>query len=47
MLAPMPKKAFIDIDEICGSVSYLASDSAKNMTGQTMVLGWWLGSEII
>lgn len=42
MLAPMPKKAFIDIEEICGSVSYLASDSAKNMTGQTMVLdgGW-------
>jgi 3-hydroxybutyrate dehydrogenase len=42
MLAPMPKKAFIDIEEICGSVSYLASDVAKNMTGQTMVLdgGW-------
>ena len=42
MLAPMPKKAFIDIEEICGSVSYLASDLAKNMTGQTMVLdgGW-------
>lgn len=42
MLAPMPKKAFIDIDEICGSVTYLASDVAKNMTGQTMVLdgGW-------
>lgn len=42
MLAPMPKKAFIDIEEICGSVSYLASDVAKNMTGQTIVLdgGW-------
>ncbi len=42
MLAPMPKKSFIDIEEICGSVSYLASDVAKNMTGQTMVLdgGW-------
>jgi 3-hydroxybutyrate dehydrogenase len=42
MLAPMPKTAFIDIEEICGSVSYLASDVAKNMTGQTMVLdgGW-------
>lgn len=42
MLAPMPKKSFIDIEEICGSVSYLASDLAKNMTGQTMVLdgGW-------
>ena len=42
MLAPMPKKAFIDIEEICGSVSYLASDIAKNITGQTMVLdgGW-------
>jgi 3-hydroxybutyrate dehydrogenase len=42
MLAPMPKKAFIDIEEICGSVTFLASDVAKNMTGQTMVLdgGW-------
>lgn len=42
MLAPMPKKTFIDIEEICGSVTYLASDVAKNMTGQTMVLdgGW-------
>lgn len=42
MLAPMPKKAFIDVAEICGSVTYLASDLAKNMTGQTMVLdgGW-------
>lgn len=42
MLAPMPKKSFIDIEEICGSVTYLASDLAKNITGQTMVLdgGW-------
>ncbi|MBA6329227.1 3-hydroxybutyrate dehydrogenase [Colwellia sp. MB02u-6] len=42
MLAPMPKKAFIDIEEICASVTYLASELAKNMTGQTMVLdgGW-------
>lgn len=42
MLAPMPKKVFIDIEEICASVTYLASDLGKNMTGQTMVLdgGW-------
>lgn len=42
MLAPMPKTAFIDIKEICGSVSYVVSDLARNMTGQTIVLdgGW-------
>lgn len=42
MLEPMPKKAFIGMDELLGSVNFLVSDAAKNMTGQTLVLdgGW-------
>ena len=42
MLEPMPKKQFIDISEIAGTVAFLASPAAKNITGQTMVLdgGW-------
>ncbi len=42
MLAPMPKKSFIDLTEICGSVAFLLSPAARNMTGQTLTLdgGW-------
>ncbi len=42
MLAPMPKKAFITIEEIAGTVRFLMSPEARNMTGQTLVLdgGW-------
>ena len=42
MLEPMPKKSFIDIDEIAETVCFLVSDAAKNMTGQALVLdgGW-------
>lgn len=42
MLEPMPKKAFIDIEEIAATVCYLADKKAKNMTGQALVLdgGW-------
>ncbi len=42
MLAPMPKKSFIDTQEIADTVSYLISPAARNMTGQTIVLdgGW-------
>lgn len=42
MLAPMPKKAFIDMEEIAATVQFLASKAAKNMTGQALVLdgGW-------
>ncbi|GAA6205046.1 MULTISPECIES: 3-hydroxybutyrate dehydrogenase [Thalassotalea] len=42
MLEPMPKKSFIDIDEICATVCFLASKEARNMTGQALVLdgGW-------
>jgi 3-hydroxybutyrate dehydrogenase len=42
MLAPMPKKAFIDVDEIFHSVQFLVAPLAKNITGQTIVIdgGW-------
>lgn len=42
MLEPMPKKAFIEMSELCASVGFLLSDAARNMTGQTLVLdgGW-------
>ncbi len=42
MLQPMPKKAFIGMDELLGNVEFLMSDSAKNITGQNIVLdgGW-------
>jgi 3-hydroxybutyrate dehydrogenase len=42
MLQPMPKRAFITIEEISGAVTFLLSDSARNITGQTIVIdgGW-------
>jgi 3-hydroxybutyrate dehydrogenase len=42
MLEPMPKKQFISLEELCGTVDYLASDAARSMTAQTVVLdgGW-------
>ena len=42
MLEPMPKKSFIDIEEIAATVAFLASPEARNMTGQALVLdgGW-------
>ncbi|WP_018983887.1 3-hydroxybutyrate dehydrogenase [Salinimonas chungwhensis] len=42
MLKPMPKKAFISIEELAGTARFLMSDSARNITAQTMVLdgGW-------
>jgi 3-hydroxybutyrate dehydrogenase len=42
MLEPMPKKSFIDMDELVGAVSYLMDDVSRNMTGQQLVLdgGW-------
>lgn len=42
MLKPMPKKAFVTTEEIAGAVRYLASDIARNITGQTIVIdgGW-------
>lgn len=42
MLEPMPKKAFIGMDELVGAALYLSSDVAKNLTGQALVIdgGW-------
>lgn len=42
MLEPMPKKAFIDIQELADTAAFLMSDSARNITGQTLILdgGW-------
>jgi len=42
MLEPMPKKQFISLEELADTASFLMSDSARNITGQTMILdgGW-------
>ena len=42
MLAPMPQKAFIGVDEIAATAAFLCSDAARHMTAQTLVLdgGW-------
>lgn len=42
MLKPMPKARFISIDEIAGTIEFLASHAARNITGQSIVLdgGW-------
>ena len=42
MLRPMPKARFIEMDEIAGTIDFLASDTARNITGQCVVIdgGW-------
>jgi 3-hydroxybutyrate dehydrogenase len=42
MLKPMPKRQFISTDELIGSVEFLLSPAARNITGQCLVLdgGW-------
>lgn len=42
MLAPMPKKAFIGIDELAEITAFLLTPAARNITGQTVVVdgGW-------
>ena len=42
MLKPMPKKSFIAVEELAGTVAFLASDHARNITAQTIALdgGW-------
>ncbi|GAC12944.1 3-hydroxybutyrate dehydrogenase [Aliiglaciecola lipolytica] len=42
MLEPMPKKAFIEIEELASSAAFLISDAAKNITAQALVIdgGW-------
>ena len=42
MLAPMPKKAFIGLDEIHHTVAFLMADAARNITAQAIAIdgGW-------
>jgi len=42
MLAPMPKKAFITVEELAETAVFLISPAARNMTAQTLILdgGW-------
>lgn len=42
MLAPMPKGRFIEYDELAGTIAFLASPAARNITGQTLAIdgGW-------
>jgi len=42
MLEPMPKKAFITMEEIAAAVQFLIAPEARNITGQTIVIdgGW-------
>lgn len=42
MLEPMPKKAFISIQEIAGTCEFLMSADARNITGQAIAMdgGW-------
>lgn len=42
MLEPMPKKAFIRIEEVAAAVEYLISPLAGNVTGQSITIdgGW-------
>lgn len=42
MLKPMPKRRFISLDELAGTVEFLLSPAARNLTGQCITLdgGW-------
>ncbi|MEP1446647.1 MAG: 3-hydroxybutyrate dehydrogenase [Paraglaciecola sp.] len=42
MLAPMPKKSFIGIDELAATAAFLLSNEARNITAQALVIdgGW-------
>lgn len=42
MLKPMPKRAFVTHEELGGIVEFLASDVARNVTGQSIAVdgGW-------
>lgn len=42
MLAPMPQKAFIGVDEIASTAAFLCQPAARHITAQTLVLdgGW-------
>jgi 3-hydroxybutyrate dehydrogenase len=42
MLKPMPKRAFVTLEELGGIIEFLASDVARNVTGQSIAVdgGW-------
>ena len=42
MLKPMPKKAFVTIEEVAAAAEFLISNLARNITGQAIVIdgGW-------
>ncbi|WDM69496.1 3-hydroxybutyrate dehydrogenase [Xanthomonas cucurbitae] len=42
MLQPMPKGAFIEYDELAGTVAFLMTPAARNITGQSIAIdgGW-------
>jgi 3-hydroxybutyrate dehydrogenase len=42
MLTPMPKKRFIEMEELGAAVEFLAAPTARNITGQCLVIdgGW-------
>ena len=42
MLRPMPKRAFVTFEELGALVEFLASDAARNITGQSIAVdgGW-------
>jgi 3-hydroxybutyrate dehydrogenase len=42
MLRPMPKKAFVTVEEIAALAAYLIGPAARNITGQTIAIdgGW-------
>jgi 3-hydroxybutyrate dehydrogenase len=42
MLEPMPKRVFITTDEVAGTIEFLLSPAARNITGQTITIdgGW-------
>ena len=44
MLRPMPKKAFVTVEEIAALAAYLMSDAARNVTAQAIAIdGGWVG----
>ena len=42
MLEPMPKKAFVTIEEVAAAAEFFMSDMARNITGRAIAIdgGW-------